>query len=277
MPPVGEPGVGDLLRDLVLLPPRACTCRRVLWVVLGAGFALAAARYLDDPSWHRCTGPRRPPFSSPVSPPSTRGSTPGPWRRSGSRSFAPGPCRPRRPRLSSPPRRWRTAVVTAGVLGRGIRARRTLLLDAGIGSRRALARHAPALTSDRAALGGPRRRGRDVPSRRPRLEPLAFPRGGKQRGGFTAEPLFVDEAKARLLEVVPVAATLSPSTPAPEARTGPSGPAAGRSAGRGERALLGRRIQLRPATNRAKRTRPVRHLDAHAGGACRSTGRRSAA
>lgn len=35
----------------------------------------------------------------------------------------------------------------------------------------------------------------------------------KERSGFTAEPLFSDEARAQLLQTIPVAATLSPSGP----------------------------------------------------------------
>ncbi|HQR45902.1 MAG TPA: hypothetical protein PK598_07795, partial [Thermoanaerobaculia bacterium] len=38
---------------------------------------------------------------------------------------------------------------------------------------------------------------------------------GKERNGFTAEPLFADETKARLLQAIPVAVTLQPETPPP--------------------------------------------------------------
>jgi len=38
---------------------------------------------------------------------------------------------------------------------------------------------------------------------------------GRERGGFTAEPLFSDETKARLLQAIPVAATLQPEAPPP--------------------------------------------------------------
>lgn len=47
---------------------------------------------------------------------------------------------------------------------------------------------------------------------------------GRERSGFTAEPLFSDEMRARLLQAIPVAATLSPSAPeAPEKGFAPGG------------------------------------------------------
>ena len=190
---------------------------RVLWVVLGAGFALAAARYLDDPSWaplHRASA-----AAVQLAGLAALYMGVNTWSLETQwiEKLRPGPVSTPASQTLLAASAVATAVVTAGVLGRGIRARRTLLLDAGIVlsvlSLVTLRHYVPIVplwavlvaagaTFLLVALG---------------LNRWLSRAAGKQRGGFTAEPLFVDEAKARLLEVVPVAATLSPSTPAPEA------------------------------------------------------------
>ncbi|HQR66923.1 MAG TPA: hypothetical protein PLB02_05970, partial [Thermoanaerobaculia bacterium] len=108
-----------------------------------------------------------------------------------------------------------TALLPVAVLAGGIRARRVFLIDAGalflilsLVTLRHYVRIAPLwaiLTFLGAiflglALG---------------LERWLSRGAGKERNGFTAEPLFADETKARLLQAIPVAVTLQPETPPP--------------------------------------------------------------
>lgn len=108
-----------------------------------------------------------------------------------------------------------TALIPLVVLAWGIRSRRTFLIDSGfvlsalsLITLRHYVHLAPlwalltvagalligvALWLNRWLSGGP----------------------GRERGGFTAEPLFSDDAKTRLLQTIPVAATLGPTEPQP--------------------------------------------------------------
>lgn len=117
-----------------------------------------------------------------------------------------------------------TALMPVALLARGIRTRRLLLIDTGavflilsVVTLRHYVHIAPlwaillvagavlvalALALERWLSRGPE----------------------KERSGFTAEPLLSDEARARLLQAIPVAATLSPAAPAPaEERFTPGG------------------------------------------------------
>ncbi len=118
-----------------------------------------------------------------------------------------------------------TALLPAGVLVWGVRVKRTLLIDVGIvlaALSLVTLRHYVHVAALWAVLGGAGALLLGVAlaldrwlSRGPR----------KERGGFTSEPLFSDEARARLLQVVPVAATLGPAAapPVPEKGFTPGG------------------------------------------------------
>jgi hypothetical protein len=108
-----------------------------------------------------------------------------------------------------------TALLPAAVLAWGIRTRRTLLIDTGalfvIFSAVTL-RHYVRIAPLWAILTGA---GAVLLGLALVLERRLARGAGKERGGFTAEPLFVDETKARLLQTIPVAATLQPEAPPP--------------------------------------------------------------
>ncbi len=109
-----------------------------------------------------------------------------------------------------------TALLPAGVLVWGVRVKRTLLIDAGIvlaGLSLVTLRHYVHIAALWAVLGGA---GAVLLAVSLALDRWLSRGPGRERGGFTCEPLFSDEARARLLQVVPVAATLGPAAPPPQ-------------------------------------------------------------
>ena len=108
-----------------------------------------------------------------------------------------------------------TALIPLGVLAGGLLARRTLLLDVGVvllALSAATLRHYVALgppwvmlTAGGALLAGAALLLERALSRAP----------GRERAGFTAEPLFADERRQRALEVAGTVATFAPRTGAP--------------------------------------------------------------
>lgn len=108
-----------------------------------------------------------------------------------------------------------TALIPLAVLAAGVLARRTLLLDVGVvllALSAATLRHYVALAPPWVMLtaGGALLAGAAL------LLERALTRGpGRERAGFTAEPLFADERRQRALEVAGAAATFAPRTGAP--------------------------------------------------------------
>ncbi len=197
---------------------------RLLLVAFGAGMAILAWRRLDEPSWpppHRisagalCVAGLAALYAA-----VNYGSVESWWIERLRTGFE----------WTDPPRAVlvvsmiATALMPAAILFVGIRTRRLLLIDSGavflilsVVTLRHYVHIAPlwailgvmgavllafALVLERWLSRGPER----------------------ERSGFTAEPLFSDEAKLRLLQAIPVATTLSPATgPPPEERFTPGG------------------------------------------------------
>jgi hypothetical protein len=108
-----------------------------------------------------------------------------------------------------------TAVIPLAVLAWGIRGRRTLLIDAGIvfvALSLVTLRHYVHVAALWAVLAGA---GGAALLLALSLERWLARGRGQERSGFTAEPLFSNETRARLLQVIPVATTLSPAVPPP--------------------------------------------------------------
>jgi hypothetical protein len=106
-----------------------------------------------------------------------------------------------------------TALMPVALLAWGIRPRRTLLIDLGIvlaALSLVTLRHYVQIAALWAVLASA---GAILLAVALALSRWLSRGPGKERGGFTAEPLFSDEARARLLQVVPVAATLTPTAP----------------------------------------------------------------
>ncbi len=108
-----------------------------------------------------------------------------------------------------------TALMPVAVLAWGIRTRRVFLIDTGalfLVLSAVTLRHYVRVAPLWAVLAGA---GAILLGVALALERWLSRGAGKERGGFTAEPLFSDETKARLLQTIPVAATLQPEAPPP--------------------------------------------------------------
>ncbi len=108
-----------------------------------------------------------------------------------------------------------TTLIPLVVLAWGLRSRRTVLIDAGIvfaALSLITLRHYVHLAALWALLS---LAGALLLALALALERWLRRGPGRERAGFTAEPLLSDETRSRLLEVVPVAATLSPPAPLP--------------------------------------------------------------
>jgi hypothetical protein len=190
---------------------------RLLWVALGAGLAVLAWRRLDDASWpppHRESMAALLVVALAAVYAATNFWSVEAWMIE---RLRPGFSWTEPHRAGLVAAMIATAVMPFAVLAWGIRSRRTFLIDTGALflvfsaiTLRQYVRIAP-LWAILVAAGGA-------------LVLLALGLNrwlsrapAKERGGFTAEPLFLDEAKARLLQVVPVAATLGPPSQAPAA------------------------------------------------------------
>jgi uncharacterized membrane protein YgcG len=108
-----------------------------------------------------------------------------------------------------------TALMPLAVLAWGIRERRTVLIDAGLvllALSAVTLRHYVHVAPLWAILGGT---GVTLLGIALGVNRWLSRGEGRERSGFTAEPLFSDEARLRVLQILPVAATLSPSAPTP--------------------------------------------------------------
>jgi uncharacterized membrane protein YgcG len=108
-----------------------------------------------------------------------------------------------------------TALLPVAVLAWGIRTRRVFLIDTGalfLVLSAVTLRHYVRVAPLWAVLAGA---GAILLGVALALERWLSRGAGKERGGFTAEPLFSDESKARLLQTIPVAATLGPEATGP--------------------------------------------------------------
>jgi uncharacterized membrane protein len=197
---------------------------RLLWIGLGAGIAILAWRRLDDPSWpppHRISAAVLLVAALAALYVAVNYWSVETWwiekRRPGFAWTAP-------PRVVLVVSLIATALMPAAVLAWGIRTRRLFLIDTG-----ALLLILSAVTLRHYVSLGPLWAVLGVSGALLLLGALVLERWlsrvpDKERSGFTAEPLFSDEAKMRLLQAIPVAATLSPSGPAPtEERFTPGG------------------------------------------------------
>jgi hypothetical protein len=188
---------------------------RFLWVALGVGMAAIAWRHLDAPSWpppHRMSA-----AALLVAALAALYASVNYWSVEAQwiewlRTDYQWVATPRGLLIAS---MAATALIPFAILAWGIRSRQTILIDVGVvlaALSLVTLRHyvhvAPLwaiLSISGAALLGFALGVNRWLSRGP----------GRERGGFTAEPLFSDESKARLLQVVPVAATLGPEAPQP--------------------------------------------------------------
>ena len=189
---------------------------RLLWAAFGIGLAFLASRHLDDRSWpppHRESAAVLLVVALAAVYAATNVWSVEAWMLEGlRRDFS----------WTEPRRAWlaaaavATAAIPFAVLAWGIRSRRTFLIDTGALFLIVSAitfRHYVRIAPLWAVLAGA---GAILLCLALALERWLSGGEGKERGGFTAEPLFSDETKARLLQVVPVAATLSPSAPPAE-------------------------------------------------------------
>ncbi len=197
---------------------------RLLWVALGVVLAILAWRHLDEPSWpppHRISA-----ATLLVAALAAVYAAVNYW------SVETWWIERLRPGFSWTPRAGSllilsvvaTSLLPLAVLAWGIRSRRTFLIDLGIvlaALSLVTLRHYVHIAELWAilAITGAALLGVALA-----LERWLSRGPGKERSGFTAEALFSDEARARLLQAIPVAATLSPSAPAPtEERFTPGG------------------------------------------------------
>jgi len=189
---------------------------RLIWIVAGAALSALAGRHLDDSRW----SPSRRAAAAAllviglgaVYGAANYGSVETQWIEKMRAAYA----RSASPSVSSlVASEVATALMPLAVLAWGIRSRRTFLIDAGI-VLSALSfitlRHYVHIAPLWAILAGA---GAILLGIALLLSRWLARGPWKERGGFTAEPLFFDEAGARLLQVVPVAATLTPSAPPP--------------------------------------------------------------
>ena len=191
---------------------------RVLWVLAGAALAALAARRLDEASWapsHRRAAAVLVAAGLAAVYAAVNVYSLDERLLEELRPLAPAHGTP------APGRRGRFALATAAlpllVLLWGWRSRRTFLLDVGI----VLAAlslvtlrhyvHVAPLWVALAASGAALVAGALAVERALRRAP------GAERGGFTADPIFSDERRLRVLEVVPVVAAFTPPASAPAA------------------------------------------------------------
>ncbi|HUM03726.1 MAG TPA: hypothetical protein VL084_15670 [Thermoanaerobaculia bacterium] len=188
---------------------------RLLWVALGVGMAALAWRRLDERSWpppHRESAAVLLVVALAALYAATNyWSVETWWIERFRRDFS----------WAEPPRAGlaaalaATALMPAALLAWGIRTRRTLLIDAGalfVILSAVTLRHYVRIAPLWAVLAGA---GAILLGFALGLERWLARGAEKERGGFTAEPLFSDETKARLLQAIPVAATLQPEAPPP--------------------------------------------------------------
>jgi MFS family permease len=191
---------------------------RLFWVLVGVILAILSWRHLDDRSWpppHRESAAALLVVAlAAVYAATNYWSVETWWIERFRRDFS----------WTDPPRAGlvaamaATALMPAALLAWGIRTRRTLLIDTGavflILSAITL-RHYVRIAPLWAVLAGA---GAILLGLALVVERWLSRGAGKERGGFTAEPLFSDETKARLLQTIPVAATLQPEAPPPPER-----------------------------------------------------------
>jgi uncharacterized membrane protein YgcG len=197
---------------------------RLLWAVLGLALAALAWRRLDERSWtpphRRCAAGVLVLSLSALYASANAWSLETQWIERLRRGYE----------WSTTPRALlfvsaaATAVLPLVVLAWGIRTRRAVLIDAGIvfaALSLITLRHYVHVAALWAVLS--------VAGALLLFAALALERWlgrgpGRERSGFTAEPLFSDETRSRLLQIIPVATTLSPSAPpAPEKDFAPGG------------------------------------------------------
>lgn len=190
---------------------------RLLWMAVGVGLAVLAWRRLDDRSWP-------PPHQESMAAllvvalaafyAATNFWSVEAWSIE---SLRPGFSWTEPHRAGLGAAMIATALMPVAVLTWGIRARRVFLIDTGalllVFSAITL-RHYVRIAPLWAVLAGA---GAILLGLALALERWLSRGEGRERGGFTAEPLFLDEAKARLLQVVPVVAALGPPSQAPAA------------------------------------------------------------
>ncbi len=189
---------------------------RLLWIVAGAAVSALAGRHLDDSRW----SPSRRTAAAAllviglvaVYGAANYWSVETQWIERLRAAYA----RSASPSIASlVASEVATALMPVAVLAWGIRSRRTFLIDAGIlflALSAITLRHYVHIAALWAVLAVA---GALILGVALALERWLSRGPGKERGGFTAEPLLSDEAGARLLQVVPVAATLTPSAPPP--------------------------------------------------------------
>ena len=197
---------------------------RLLWIALGVVLAALAWRHLDEPSWpppHRMSAKlllvaALAALYAAVNYWSVETS----WierLRPGFEWTAP-------PRAGLIVAMIATALMPVALLALGIRTRRLLLIDTGAVSlvlSVVTLRHYVHLAPLWAILAIA---GAVLLAIAAALERWLSRGPDRERAGFTAEALFSDEARAQLLQTIPVAATLSPPAPAPtEERFTPGG------------------------------------------------------
>jgi MFS family permease len=188
---------------------------RLLWILPGALLAVLSARRLDERSWsplHRETAAALLVVGLAVVYAATNFWSVETWSIE---RFRVDFTWTEPPRAALAAAMITTALMPVAVLAWGIRARRLFLADTGalvlIFSLVTLRHyvHIAPLWAILSVLGAV------VLGLAIGLERWLSRGAGKERGGFTAEPLFSDETKARLLQAIPVAATLQPEAPPP--------------------------------------------------------------
>lgn len=188
---------------------------RLLWVAVGAALAAFAWRRLDEPSWpppHREGAAALLVVGLAAVYVATNFWSVEAWSIE---RLRPGFAWTGPPRVALAAALIATALMPLAVLAWGIRTRRVFLIDTGalllLLSLVTLRRYVPIapLWGVLSVLGAV------LLGLALWLERWLSRGAGKERGGFTAEPLFADETRARLLQAIPVAVTLPPETPPP--------------------------------------------------------------
>lgn len=197
---------------------------RLLWIALGVALAVLAWRHLDEPSWpppHRISAELLL-----VAALAALYSALNYWsvETRWIERLRPGVAWTGPSRAGLVVAMILTALMPVALIALGIRTRRRLLIDSGavflILSAVTL-RHYVHVAPLWAILGAA---GAFLLAFVLVLERWLSRGPEKERSGFTVEALFSDEARARLLQAIPVAATLSPTTPqAPEKGFTPGG------------------------------------------------------
>ena len=197
---------------------------RLLWVAVGAGLAALAWRRLDERAWpppHRESAATLLVVALAAVYAATNYWSVETWSIE---RFHPDFTWTEPPRAALAAALTATALIPVAVLAWGIRTRRVFLIDTGalfLVLSAVTLRHYVRVAPLWAVLAGA---GAVLLGVALALERWLSRGAGKERGGFTAEPLFSDETKARLLQTIPVAATLQPeAAPPPEKGFGAGG------------------------------------------------------